>query len=81
MISKQNVWFKSLIPMIIKTPVVSHEIQVQLQKLAMDSASRRFGVAFFKSFLAMKSPPRNESKYKVQNLISFQVKEVAKQIS
>ena len=52
MISKQNVWFKSLIPMIIKTLVVSHEIQVQLQKLAMDSASRRFGVAFFKSFLS-----------------------------
>ena len=52
MISKQSVWFKSLIPMIIKTPVVSHEIQVQLLKLAMDSASRRFGVAFFKSFLS-----------------------------
>ena len=51
MISKQSVWFKSLIPMIIKTPVVSHEIQIQLQNLAMDSASRLGGV-FFKSFLS-----------------------------
>ena len=35
----------------IKTPVVSHEIQVQLQKLAMDAASRWFAGVFFKSFL------------------------------
>ena len=36
----------------IKTPVVSHEISVQLQKLAMDDAvSRWFAGVFFKSFL------------------------------
>ena len=35
MISKQSAWFKSLTPMIIKTPVVSHEIQIQLQNLAI----------------------------------------------
>lgn len=51
-ISKQSVCFKSLIPMIIKTPVVSHEIWVQLQKLAMDSAGRWFAGVFFKSFLS-----------------------------
>ena len=38
--------------MIIKTHVVSHEIQIQLQNLAMDSASRWFGGVFFKSFLS-----------------------------